>query len=191
MNLLLSVCFVLAATPSGMAPLPAQYLQGKTFHSPDGWFTIEAPSADWEWFEMRAFDGEADPRWPDGAHGTVGWYLRDPKPGGRSFVVMESYSPLAAMMDDKYMSSLEIDTRKGLTPDEAMSNFHAVRINVPTEDSIRFWYEVRKTSGETLYRFAYATGWQHKVFILGFAPTPEEPRELKRTVVSLRWVQTP
>jgi hypothetical protein len=192
MHLLLSLCLLFAATPTGMAPLAAQYLHGKTFASPDGWFTIEAPSAEWEWFEMRAFDGGADPRWPDGAHGAVGWYLRDAKPRGESLVVMETYSAVAPMIDDEYMESLEADTRKGMTADESMSDFHAVRINLPTEDSVRYWYKVKKQkSGETLYRYAYASGGQHKVFILGFSSKPEEPRELKRVMVSLRWVQTP
>jgi hypothetical protein len=191
MHLILSVCLLFAPAPAGMAPLPSQYLHGKTFVSPDGWFTIDAPAADWEWFEMRAFDGKADPRWPDGAHGSVGWYLRDPKRAGESLAVMETYSPFANMIDEKYLDELEADTRKALAADEEMSDFHAVPINVPEEGSVRYWYRVKAKSGETRYRFAYATGWQHKVFILGFSSTPEEPRELKRAVVSLRWLQRP
>jgi len=57
----LAVVAILAATPAGMAPLPAQYLQAAMFNSPDGWVSIHSPEGS-EWFEMRAFDGDADPR---------------------------------------------------------------------------------------------------------------------------------
>src|ERR1051325_2609912 len=135
MQLMLSLWLVLAATPQGMAPLPAQYLHGKTFASPDGWFTVDAPSADWEWFEMRAFNGDSDPRWPDGVHGSVGWMVRDPKPGGRNFMVMETYSAVSGPIDDAYIERVEADTRKALTPDEEASDFPVVLINVPDERS--------------------------------------------------------
>lgn len=187
---LLLALLTLGATPQGMAPLPAQYVKGRTFSSPDGWFKVDAPAARWEWFEMRKFDGDADPRWPDSVHQMVGWMVRDPE-NGDAFTVLESYNPFAKMMDDVFFRELEPQTRKGATPDEKISDFHAEWIGVPEEKSIRYWYKVEKKSGQTVYRFAYITGWQHKVFLQAFSDKPEEPRIFTRMVVSMRWLKQP
>jgi hypothetical protein len=181
---------VLAGTPAGMAPLPARVLQGTSFISPDGWFKVDSPPGNWEWFEMRAFDGDADPRWPDPAHHTVGWYARDAK-SGESFVVLESFSPSAAPMDEEYMKGIQSGTMKTATADERLSNFTIERLSVPTEDTVRYSYKVVKKGAAAIYRYAYATGRQRKVFIESFGDTPKEPPLFTRAAVSLRWLKAP
>jgi hypothetical protein len=189
-SLLLFAPMALASTPTGMAPLPAPYLKGTTFNSPDGWFKVDSPPGNWEWFEMRAFDGNADPRWPDPAHHTVGWYAHDTK-SGESFVVLESYSPSAAPMDEEYMQGIRSGTLKSATAEEQMSDFTIERLSVPTEDTVRYTYKVVKKGGATIYRYAYATGRQRKVFIESFGETLKEPPLFTRAAVSLRWLKTP
>ncbi|HYM59881.1 MAG TPA: hypothetical protein VEZ11_03195 [Thermoanaerobaculia bacterium] len=188
--LVLLAALAVAATPTGMAPLPAQYLKGGTFYSPDGWFQIGFQAGRWEWFEMRSFDGKADPRWPDAVNQTVAWYVREAK-GDNTFVVMERYSPNAPPLDDAFMQGIESDTRKGASPGEILSNFSVERIGVPTEGSVRFSYRVVKKSGETLYRFAYVTGGEHRVWLQTHAKTAQEPRSFTRVVVSMRWLKEP
>src|SRR5437763_16841301 len=99
--ILLVALLSLASTPRGMTPLPAQSLRGSTFHAPDGWYTIEGP-AGWEWFEMRAFDGDADPRWPDAVRQTVAWMAQHPKTFD-NVVVMETYGPADNEIDEGFM----------------------------------------------------------------------------------------
>lgn len=179
----------LGATPKGMAPLPAQYLKGHTFTSPDGWFTVTTPPGNWEWFEMREFDGDADPRWPTGAHSMVAWYIRNPETH-EHFTLLESYDPLAGDIDETFINALETGTRNGLTKDETMSNFSIARVRVPTADSIRFSYRIHTKSGD-FYRFAYVDGAEHKVFLQTSSDTPVESKTYDRFVVSLRWLKTP
>ncbi|MBV9493643.1 MAG: hypothetical protein JOZ54_05320 [Acidobacteria bacterium] len=185
MSLLFSL-LLLFATPDGMAPSPAQYLHGKTFQSPDGWFSIETPAEGWEWFEMAP-----GARQPDGQRKSVSWYVRSPDPKGISFAVMETYNVNAPPIDDEYLETMEAETRKALAPDDQVSDFSAALLNVPTVNTVRYQYKVTKKSGKVGYRFAYATGWKHKVFVIGFASEPQEPRELKRVLVSLRWKKKP
>jgi hypothetical protein len=182
----LVVAAILAVTPSGMAPLPAQYLQAAMFNSPDGWFSIHSPQGS-EWFEMRTFDGDADPRWPDGAHHSVALYIRNPKMPG-AVVLMESYAADAPMLDDSYLDGLEGDVRK-THPNETISGFSAVLITQPVE-GIRYSF-ARSKSGSTRYHFWYATGWEHKVFLHADSPTPAEPKWLREMAQSFRWLKMP
>jgi hypothetical protein len=178
---------LLAATPAGMAPLPAQYMSEGTFNSPDGWFALHTPNGS-EWFEMRKFDGDADPRWPDGAHPSVAWFVRNPKMPG-SLLVMERYSPGAPMLDASYLDGLEGDVRKAARADEPMSDFSAEVITTPVE-GIRYSYR-KKRSGTDRYEFWYVTGWEHKVFIQATAATREEPKWLRGVIQSFRWIKVP
>jgi hypothetical protein len=82
-----------------MTPLPPQYVRDGTFHSPDGWFEIHVPMQ-YEWFEMRSFDGDADPRWP-AAHQSVAWLSRDLKTF-EDLVLVESYSPGADVIGEGF-----------------------------------------------------------------------------------------
>jgi len=181
---------LIGATPKGMAPLPAQYLKGHTFTSPDGWFTVTTPAGDWEWFEMRAFDGDADPRWPDGAHEMVGWYIRN-QATHEHFTLLESYNPLGGEIDETFINAMETGTRNGLTKDETLSNFTIARVRIPTENSIRYAYHIHTKAGADIYRYAYVTGGQHKVFLQTSTDTPGEPKTYDRFVVSLRWLKMP
>lgn len=182
----LLVLSILAATPDGMAPLPAQYLQAGMFNSPDGWFSIHSPDGS-EWFEMRKFDGDADPRWPDGAHSSVAWYMRNPKMPG-SVVVLEQYGAGAPMLDDAYLDDLEGNIRK-THPGERISEFSAALITWPVE-GIRFSYK-KTEKGSAEYRFWYITGWEHKVFLYADSATPSEPKRLTQLAQSFRWLKMP
>jgi len=178
---------LLAATPAGMAPLAAQYLNEGTFNSPDGWFAMHTPNGS-EWFEMRKFDGDADPRWPDGAHQSVGWFVRGPKMPG-SLLVMERYSPVGPVLDASYLNGLEADVRKAARPDEPISEFSAEVISTPME-GIRYSYR-KKRGGRDGYEFWYVTGHEHKVFLQTSAAIREEPEWFRRVVQSFRWLKTP
>jgi hypothetical protein len=178
----------LASTPRGMAPLPAQYLQGPTFHAPDGWFKIDGPRG-WEWFEMRAFDGDADPRWPDAVHQTVAWMAQHPKTFD-NVVVMETYTLSGKEIDDEYMEAFESQTRGAMDRDESLTDFSIQPLSVPTEKSAHYSYTVKK-KGKALYRHGYISGSEHKVFVFTSSETPAEPRWLTRMAVSLRWLNHP
>lgn len=173
-----------------MAPLPAQYVRGQTFTSPDGWFSVTTPPGDWEWFEMREFDGDADPRWPDAAHPMVAWFIRNTA-SGEHFTLLENYDSSEGSIDETYMSAMETGSRNGLTQDQTMSNFSISRVSVPTDDSIRYSYRIQSKSGGDIYRFAYVTGAEHKVFLQTSSATATESKTYDRFVVSLRWLKTP
>ena len=79
----------LASIPAGMSPVPAGQIHGRTFTSPDGWFSIDAPGDDWQWLEMTAVNAGADPRNPP-AEG-VTWLARSPGMDDW-FVLVESRS---------------------------------------------------------------------------------------------------
>jgi hypothetical protein len=177
-----------AATPAGMAPLPAQYLHGGIFHSPDKWFQIELP-ANWEWFEMRAFDGEADPRWPDGAHDAVAWMVRDPKTFD-DVVVMETYNPGGDFINGAYAADFETRTRRAVAP-EVMSDFSSELLTIAGEQSLHYRYKLTSKTRPALYRFGYATGMEHKVFVTTSDKTAQEPPLLRRVALSMRWLQVP
>ena len=178
----------LAATPGGMAPLPAAYLHGGTFHSPDKWFQIDLP-ANWEWFEMRAFDGKADPRWPDAINQFVAWMAREPKTLD-DVVVMETYVPGGDVITKVYAMDFESRTRKAVEP-EVMSEFSSELIMLAGERSMHYRYKVTGKSGPPLYRFGYATGMEHKLFVSTSDKKPEEPAFLRRAALSVRWLQSP
>lgn len=177
-----------AATPDGMAPLPAQYLKGGTFSSPDGWFAVHTPDGS-EWYEMRRFDGDADPRWPDGAHGKVAWYVHSPKmPGG--LLVMESYEPGGSTLDGAYAKGIEIGVRRAADADETITDFSYAIITTPVE-GIRYTYKKSKKDGTSKWLFWYLTGMEHKVFIETSAPANVEPKWLRAVAQSFRWIKVP
>jgi len=175
----------IAATPAGMAPLPAQYLHDGTFHSPDGWFEIHVPVR-YEWFEMRAFDGKADPRWPDAVNHTVAWLTRDPKTF-EDLVVMESYTPGADVIDGAYAAAFESRTRETVKP-EVMSEYSAELLTISGEQSLHYRYKLTGKA-RTRYRFGYITGMEHKVLLSTSEATPTEPKRLRQSIVSARWLK--
>jgi hypothetical protein len=183
-----ALCLV-ASVPSGMAPLPGQYVKGHTFHSPDGWFTIEVPEG-WEWFEMRHFDGKADPRWPDAVNSPVAWMVREPKTFD-DMTVMESYKPNGAVITEDYMRPWEEQMRKSTAADGTMTAFRIEPINIPAPQSAHYAYTLVKKNGKTIYRHGYMTGMEHKVFLSTTTDTPPEPKWFARAVVSLRWLKEP
>jgi hypothetical protein len=176
----------IAATPNGMAPLPPQYLHDGTFHSPDGWFEIHVPMH-YVWFEMRAFDGKADPRWPDALHHTVGWLSRDPKTFD-DLVLLESYTPGANVIDEAFTSAFEANTREGVKP-ETMSEFSAELLTISGERSLHYRYRLSGKTRPPMYRFGYIIGMEHKVMLSTSEKTPEEPKRLRQSVISVRWLK--
>jgi hypothetical protein len=178
-----------AAVPKGMAPVAAQYLSGSTFLGPDGWFRIDGPQG-WQWFEMRAFDGDADPRWPDSVHGTVGWLVDDPM-SFDSFVLLEIYTPGGAIIDDTFMQSFERVTRRHTSADGKLSDFRYELIPIPDKDSAHYSYTLVKKNGKTVYRHGFVTGMEHKLVLSTSTETPAEPRWFARVAVSIRWLHEP
>jgi hypothetical protein len=177
-----------ASTPKGMAPLPAQYLHGGTFHSPDGWFEIHVP-ANWEWFEMRDFDGKADPRWPDALNDTVAWLSRDPKTFD-DLVVMESYRPGGDIITESYASSFETITRKAVEP-ETMTDYSSELLTISGERSLHYRYRLVRKNRPPIYGFGYITGMEHKLTLSTSDDKPQEPKRLWQIVVSIGWLKEP
>ena len=178
----------LGSTPTGMAPLPAQYLHAGTFHSPDGWFVIHVPMT-WEWFEMRAFDGKADPRWPDAVNQTVAWLARDPKTFD-DLVVMESYRPGGDVIMEGFARNFEGETRKAVEP-ETVSDYRSELLMISGERSLHYRYKLVRKNRPPLYRFGYITGMEQKLTLSTSDDKPEEPKRLWQIVVSLRWLKEP
>src|SRR5258706_13649728 len=178
----------LAATPAGMAPLPAQYLRGGTFHSPDDWFQIHAP-ANWEWFEMRAFDGKADPRWPDALNQTVAWLARNPKTFD-NVVVMETYTPGGNVITGAYAKDFESTTRNAVKP-ETMSEFSSEPLMISGERSFHYRYKLVRKAAPPLYRFGYITGMEHKAIVSTSDEKPTEPKWFRQIAISLGWLKVP
>jgi hypothetical protein len=177
----------LGSTPNGMAPLPAQYLRGGTFHSPDGWFEIHVPMT-WEWFEMRAFDRKADPRWPDAVNQTVAWLTRDPKTFD-DLIVLEMYTPGGAIITESFARNFEIQTRKAVAP-ETISEYSWELLTISGERSLHYWYRLRGT-GRLRYRFGYVTGMEHKLILSTSDDKPGEPKRLRQSVISIGWLKEP
>ncbi|HEX3067641.1 MAG TPA: hypothetical protein VHX14_03625 [Thermoanaerobaculia bacterium] len=177
-----------ASTPKGMAPLPAQYVHAGTFHSPDGWFEIHVP-ANWEWFEMRDFDGKADPRWPDTLNDTVAWLARDPKTFD-DLVVMESYRPGGDVITESYASSFESITRKAVEP-ETMTDYSSELLTISGERSLHYRYKLVRKNHAPTYRFGYITGMDHKLTLSTSDDKPQEPKRLWQIVVSIGWLKSP
>ena len=178
----------LGSTPSGMAPLPSKYLHEGTFHSPDGWFEIHVPIT-YEWFEMRAFDEKADPRWPDAVNQTVGWLARDPKTFD-DLVVLETYEPGAHVIAEAFARSFEVRTRKAVEP-ETMSEYSSELLTISGERSLHYRYRLVGKTRKPLYRFGYVTGMEHKLMLSTSDDKLVEPRRLRQSVISLRWLHAP
>jgi hypothetical protein len=187
-SLVAALCLV-ASVPKGTAPLPGQYLKGHTFHSPDGWFTIETPEG-WQWLEMRDFDGKADPRWPDAVNSPVAWMAMDPKTFD-NLMLMESYKPNGAVITEDYLRAYEEQTRKTTAADGTVTAFRIEPINIPAAQSAHYVYTLVKKNGKTVYRHGYMTGMEHKVVLSTSTDTPPEPKWFVRAVVSLRWLKEP
>jgi hypothetical protein len=178
----------LGSTPSGMAPLPAQYLRGGTFHSPDGWFEIHVPTT-WEWFEMRAFNGKADPRWPDAVNQTVAWLARDPKTFD-DLVVLETYTPGGAIITESFAGNFETQTRKAVAP-ETMSEYSSELLTISGNQSLHFRYRLAAKTGPPRYRFGYVTGMEHKLILSTSDDKPVEPKRLRQIATSIAWLKEP
>lgn len=176
----------IAATPAGMAPLPPQYLHDGTFHSPDGWFEIHVPMR-YEWFEMRAFDGAADPRWPDAVNQTVGWLTRDPKTFD-DLVLLETYEPGGNVINGAYGKDFEMRTRATVKP-ETMSEFSSEVLTISGEKSLHYRYRLEGKTRPPLYRFGYVVGMEHKVMLSTSDANSTEPKRLTQSVISIRWLK--
>jgi hypothetical protein len=176
----------IAATPAGMTPLPSQYLQNGTFHSPDGWFEIHVPMR-YEWFEMRAFDGKADPRWPDALNQSVGWLTRDPKTFD-DLVLLEAYEPGGDVINGAYAKDFETRTRNAVKP-ETMSEFSSELLTISGERSLHYRYRLDGKTRPALYRFGYVVGMEHKVILSTSDANSVEPKRLRQSVISLRWLK--
>lgn len=178
-----------ASAPKGMAPVAAQYLRGSTFLGPDGWFRIDGPQG-WQWLEMRAFDGDADPRWPDAVHGTVAWMVEDPKTFD-NFVLLEEYTPGGDVIDDEYMRSFETITRESTAVDGKLSDFRFELIPIPDKNSAHYSYQLLSKDGKTIYRHGFITGLEHKLIISTSTDTPAQPKWFARVAVSIQWLREP
>jgi hypothetical protein len=178
----------LGTTPSGMTPLPAQYLRDGTFHSPDGWFEIHVPMT-WEWFEMRAFDGKADPRWPDALNQAVGWLARDRKTFD-DLVVLETYTPGADVIGQSYATDFETRTREAVKP-ETMDEFSSELLTISGERSLHYRYRLEGKKQPPRYRFGYVIGIEHKLTLSTSDAKPAEPKRLRQSVISIRWLKEP
>jgi hypothetical protein len=178
----------LASTPKGMAPLPAQYLREGTFRSPDGWFQIHVPP-NWEWFEMRNFDGDADPRWPDAINHTVGWLARDPKTLD-DLAVMESYRPGGELITESFARSFENGASKAVQPD-TMSDYSSELLTISGERSLHYRYKISRKNRPPIYRFGYITGMEHKLTLSTSDDKPVEPKRLWQIAVSIGWLKSP
>ncbi|HEY4641186.1 MAG TPA: hypothetical protein VII75_07560 [Thermoanaerobaculia bacterium] len=177
-----------AATPDGMAPLPAQYLKGGTFSSPDGWFAVHAPDGS-EWLEMQRFDG-GDPRWPDAAHDRVAWYVRGAKMP-ESLLVMESYRLNGEPLDDAYGKAIEPSVSgEARLHGDTISDYSYQLITTPVR-GIRYTYRKTQKDGTSKWRFWYATGTKHKVFLESSSAVNVEPKWLSGVVQSFRWLKNP
>ena len=176
-----------ASTPTGMTPLPPQYVRDGTFHSPDGWFEIHVPMS-YEWFEMTKFDGDADPRWPDAQH-TVAWLSRDPKTF-EDLVLAESYSPGANVIGEGFARTFEERTRKTVEPD-VMSDYSSKLLTISGEQSLYYQYKLvgKNHARPYPYRFGYVIGMEHKVMLSTSDTTAGEPKRLRQSVISIRWLK--
>jgi hypothetical protein len=145
--------------------------------------------ANWEWFEMRAFDGSADPRWPDAINQTVAWLARDPKTFD-DLVVMESYRPGGDIITESFASSFESITRKAVEP-ETMSDYSSELLTISGERSLHYRYKLLRKNRSPLYRFGYITGMEHKLTLSTSDDKPEEPKRLRQIVVSIGWLKSP
>jgi hypothetical protein len=176
-----------ASTPNGMTPLSPRYVREGTFHSPDDWFEIHVPMS-YEWFEMTKFDGDADPRWPDAQH-SVAWLSRDPKTF-EDLVLMESYSPGANVIDEAFANRWEEHTRKAVQPD-LMSDYSSKVLTISGEQSLYYQYKLveKNHTPRFPYRFGYVIGMEHRVMLSTSDTTPGEPKRLRHSVISLRWLK--
>jgi len=137
---------------------------------------------------MRSIDGDADPRWP-GAHQTVAWLSRDPKTF-EDLVVAESYSPGADVIGETFARTFEERTRKTVEPD-VMSDYSSKLLTISGEQSLYYQYKlVGKTHTRPYpYRFGYVIGMEHKVMLSTSDTTAAEPKRLRQSVISLRWLK--
>ncbi len=184
-----ALLLILAATPAGMTPVPAAQLNGLTFTSPDGWFSIAAPGEKWEWLEGTKINAGADPRNPPPEG--VTWMARSPHMEDW-FVMVESASTTDNTLDDDYIAGFEkkfsaIYERDGAT----MSNLVMERINLPLAGSLHFTFTTTAKTGTVTYHFGYVTGRGHRVMLLTSSESRVEPKRLKRAIVSLRWLKEP
>ena len=139
---------------------------------------------------MRKFDGDADPRWPDGAHDSVGWYVRVPKVSA-TMIFMERYNPIGATeLNASYLDGLEGDVQKVAKDGDKISEFFAEEITTPLE-GIHYSFRRTRRDGTATYEFWYVTGWQHKVFMQTTSPTRGEPKWFRGVAQSLQWLKSP
>lgn len=180
----------LAATdpPEGMREVPAAQVHGRTFTSPDGWFSVDAPIDEWTWLE-RSDESDAERRHPPKTG--VTWFGHNAH-WKDAIVIVESQSTTDTELDDGYMTALERKFRDNLAHDgQKMSKPQFERINLPHPGSLRFKFDVTKPSGDVRHYYGYVTGRVHRVTLLDNSTQTSEPPLFRRAVVSFRWLKEP
>jgi hypothetical protein len=177
------------APPKGMSYVPASQIHGRTFTSPDGWFSIDAPGDDWVWLEGTAVNAGADPRNPPKEG--VTWIAHNPH-WRESFIMVESQSETDTELDDGYITAFE-EKFRGIyaRDDKTMSKPVFQRINLPMEGSLRYTYTTTTKSGEVRHHYGYVTGRVHRITLMATVADAVEPRLFTRAIVSLRWLKKP
>jgi hypothetical protein len=189
MPLIALLLALLADPPKRFLPVPPSQVHGRTFTSPDGWFSIDAPGDGWEWLNDGVLNAGDDMQNP-GPKG-IAWIAHGPE-WKDSFVMIESRSETDDALNDSYIAALErkfreIYARDGLT----MSRPVVERINLPLAGSLHYHYTTTAKDGKVKHHFGYVTGRVHRVHLLEAVDEPPEPPRFKRAVVSLRWLKEP
>ncbi len=137
----------------------------------------------------RAFDGKADPRWPDALNQTVAWLARNPKTFD-NVVVMETYTPGGNVITGAYAKDFESTTRNAVKP-ETMSEFSSEPLMISGERSLHYRYKLVRKAAPPLYRFGYVTGMEHKVIVSTSDEKPTEPKWFRQIAISVGWLKVP
>lgn len=171
----------------GMTYVPASQVHGRTFTSPDGWFSIDAPADDWVWLQ-RSDETDAQRRTPPVAG--VTWFGHGPG-WKEALVIVESQSTTDTTLDDSYMAAYEKKFRETRETDGSkMSKMIFERINLPSPGSLHFHFTLTKPS-EVRYYYGYISGRVHRVNLLTNTWQTSEPPLFRRSVVSFRWLKEP
>src|SRR5262249_36495663 len=119
----------------GMTYVPASQVHGRTFTSPDGWFSIDGPTDDWIWLQ-RADETDAERHNPP-AKG-VTWFGHNA--GWKdALVIVESQSAKDTQLNDAYMAAYEKKFRAKLESEgSTMSKPVWERINLPLPGSLHY-----------------------------------------------------
>ena len=79
-------------------------------------------------------------------------------------------------------------TREAVKP-EAMSEYSSKLLTISGERSLYYQYKLVKKNRPPMYRFGYVIGMEHKVMLSTSEAKPGEPKRLRQSVISLRWLK--